>query len=709
MLELKELKRLNDKAYTYSQTTRERASDDMVFYWVTHWSSDMLQDSQLAYRGEFDVLRKAGRDVMSSIKSNPVQVDFEPKDATRDDAAELLDGIYRNVDSHNYSINAYENAANETIVCGMGAWEIYTEYETIRGDSEHQVIKRRPIYEANNCVLFDPNAKLLDKSDAEYAVVLASYTPDGYRRLVEDLTGEDPGEVSASDFSTPQESYSFPWLSGKGEHIYIANFYHRKKVKDKILTLENPYGQTLKVREKSLVDVMDELIDAGFEVLSEKTVERYEVRKYICSGKEIIFSDVIPGEHIPVVPMYGEYARIEGEEHYEGITRLAKDPQRLRDFQLSYLADIVSRSPRRKPIFLAEQIEGFETMYSENGADNNYPYLLQNRLDKGGQPLPIGPVGEMPEQPMPQALIASIALSKESIEDVANAGLPQNIADPDLSGKAVLALQNKIDQQSMVYQEHLKHAKRRDGEIFASIAAEIFDVAREVTITKPDGSRDKARVMEVVYDRSSGKEVVLNDVSNAEFDVYSTISASYSSQKEQTLDRLMNMLDRIPPTDPMHKAVLLKSMILTDGTDFDDIREYANKQLVMSGFKEPETEEEIAMMQQLAQQGQEPSAEMVLAQAEMVKGQAADKEANFKMVKLQYEMQNEGAKRQVDGFKAETDRISVQVDAQEAGATISMKEVEKFGKQLDNQTKIRELQKPENMTTEELYQQFMAG
>ncbi len=46
-LDLKELKRLHDKAYSYSQITRERASDDLVFYHVTQWDDGLLAESQL--------------------------------------------------------------------------------------------------------------------------------------------------------------------------------------------------------------------------------------------------------------------------------------------------------------------------------------------------------------------------------------------------------------------------------------------------------------------------------------------------------------------------------------------------------------------------------------------------------------------------------------------------------------------------------------
>ena len=92
-------------------------------------------------------------------------------------------------------------------------------------------------------------------------------------------------------------------------------------------------------------DILEEVMDYGFELVEEKEIERWEVRKYIASGAEILNGEmndetgeregeVIAGENIPVVPCYGETAQVEGNEHYEGITRIAKDPQRLRNFQI---------------------------------------------------------------------------------------------------------------------------------------------------------------------------------------------------------------------------------------------------------------------------------------------------------------------------------------------------------------------------------------
>lgn len=695
-MDLKELKEYQDQAYTHNTITRERAADDMVFYYVTQWDDNTLGESELQYRGEFNVLRKAGRQIMADLRANPIQIDFDPKAGTRQDGADLLDGLYLSDDRVNTSQESYDNASNETVVCGVGAWELYTTYESNRAGNENQVIRRRPIYEANSNCFWDPNAKRLDKSDATYVSILVPYTYEAYEKLYEELTGEEYEGKSMASFSDPQESYAFPWAIGKNEAVYIVTFYCRKKVKDKIITMVDPLGQTMMLKESDLVDVMDDMLDLGFEIESEREIERWQVKKYIASGEEILNGEmgedgeregeIIAGENIPVVPVYGERAFIEGEEHYEGVTRLAKDPQRLRNFQMSYLADIVSRSPRPKPIFNPEQLQGFEFMYEPAGADNNYPYMLMNRLASDGTPLVQGPVSQMPEQQVPQALMLSLSESRTAVEDVANTGLPNDILDVDLSGKAVQALQQRLDQQSIVYQQNLKFAKRRDAEIYASMATVVYDSPREVTLTLPDGSRKKEKILSSVQDAQTGELVVLNDLTNMEFDVYADVGPSYSSVKDKTVEQINSMMSVAAQAgdQALVKILLLKQAALVDGIAFDDVRDYANKQLMMMGVRKPETPEDEQFMQEQANQEKAPDPMMVAAQAEMMKGQAAQMKAQSDMQIAAFNAQNSQQKTQIDSFRAQTDRMSVQIDAQEAGATIDYKNSQAMGQKIDN-------------------------
>lgn len=687
LLDLVDLKQMHDKAYNASQTTRERGADDLVFYWITQWDENILQGSQLAYRGEFNILRKAGRQILADLSMNPVQIDFVPKDKTRDDAADLLDGLYRADCNKNDSIEAFNNAQLETVVCGVGAWELRSEYATKRIGDKNQIIVRKPIIEANNNVMWDPNAKLLDKSDAIYVSILEAFSEQGYADLVKKLTGEEADPINAGSFKFPEQSYTFPWILGEMKKIYVVKFYHKETIEETVLTLSDPFGSTLDVRENELINIEDDLMGAGYEIESEHTYKRDKITKYIASGREIISSTIIAGQHIPVIPTFGEHAFVEGEEHWEGVTRLTKDPQRLRNFAGSYLGDILSRSPRRKPIFWQEQIAGFEDMYSESGAENNFPYLLSNRKAGDGTDLPIGPVGEMPEQPMPTALPAVLQLSKEAVEDVANPGIPQDIADPDISGRAVYALQSRLDMQSMVYQDHTKHAKRRDAQVFASMASEIYDVPRRVRIENADGTRREIQVMEQIVDKETGDIVIIHDLSNSEFEVYSKIGPSYSSQKEQTIDRLGIMVQGMPIEDPVRKALQLKMLALMDGVDFDDIRDYANKQLIIQGIKKPSTPEEEEILKQ-SQENKQPDPATLLAMAENKKGDADLLGEKRKGIEMQLKAQNDQAQTQIDGFEAQTGRIEAQIKAKEADLKINKDKIEELGKQLDNTEKI---------------------
>lgn len=690
-MELSQIQSLFDKAYSTNQGSREKAADDLVFYWITQWDDELLDQSPLRYRGEFNMLRKAGRQVMADLRLNPVQPDFKPKDSSREGDAELMDGLYRADDRSLSTQEAYDYATQDAVVCGFGAWELFTDYATNKAGDENQVIRRDFIPEANNTVFFDPNAKKLDKSDARFAFILKSYSEDGYKDLVEELTGERPDSINATNFAQPETSGGFSWCSG--ESYYVATMYRRKRVDDVVYTLVDPMGDELRLRDSDVEDVMDDLVDSGYRVVNEKKIKRWEVRKYIVSGESVLngeTGEVVAGEHIPVVPVYGERALVEGCEHWEGITRIAKDPQRLRNFQMSYLADIVSRSPRRKPIFYPEQIQGFEGMYEEPGADNNYPYLLQNRVDGNGNDLPIGAVSELPEQTMPQALAASIELTRGAIEDVANPGVPQDIADPDLSGKAVAALQNRIDQQSYIYQHNFKFSKRRDAEIYASMASCIYDTPQMVSIETPDGNRQQVQIMRTVIDRETGDVVTLNDLTNMEFEVFAEIGQTYSNQVEQTRERLLRMHEVTPDGDPAKDLLLLKLFELSEGTSMKDVRDFARKRLILAGHKKPETEEEMQMAKQAAESGQQPDANMVLAQAEQTKAEADLIREQREAQKDAADAQNDVAKTRISAFEAETDRFEAQVSAAEADANIRKKETERFSRRLEDLSKIQQ-------------------
>lgn len=669
-LDFEEIQERYECARNYNSTRRQEAQDELYFYWISHYSEEWRAALPLRFQGQFDQLRKAGRKIIADLSANQVQPDFQPVEGTDPDMADLMDKMYRTDARRNDSRESIHNAINECIPCGFGAWRLVTEYETDRIGDTKQVIRRKPIYEANARVFFDPAAKLIDKSDARYCQIISGYSKDDYEDLKEELLGTDESEGSAVLDFMPITSNAGIW-EGEEDQCFVLEHYQRYKKKQNICYYKDLFGEVTAYYDDQVADIKEELANAGYIEIDKRTISRWKVKKYIVSGEGILDAQDIAGTEIPVVPYYGERAYVDGVEHYEGITRLAQDPQRLRDFQLSYLADIVSTSPRPKAIFVQEQIAGFENMYEENGADNNYAYYLQNRLTPTGEQLPLGPVGMMPEQPIPQALIASIELMSQATNDVAQSGAPNSIADVNLSGNAVAQISAMLDEQSKIYQEHSKYAHRRDAEIYVNMVPDVYDIPRKIVATAQNGKREEVEIMQSVLDIKTGEIKILNDLRTAKFDVYAEIGLAYDSQKQQQRQELTQLLQTTPPDHPLYDAFLMKYIQLSDGVENKDLKEYVNKRMLLNGFKQPENEEEQAILDAEANAAQQPDANMALAMAEMEKAKA------------------DQAKVQVDMFNAETQRMKVMLEAQKLGIDIDLKQADLTGKQIDNMQKLR--------------------
>lgn len=680
-LEFEEIQKRFDADYAYNQPTRERAASDLVFYHITHWDDALLESSNLQYRGEFDLLRKGKRDIIADMRSNPIQADFEPIDGTDEQVSELMDGLYRASCRKNISKEAFDFACDEQVVCGIGGWRLVTKYESDRMGNRNQVIMRQPIREFNSRVYFDCAAEAIDKADAKHCTILTPFTRSGYCDLYCDLTGDEieEGEVG-SNFAYPDYGLSFPWFGEGGEKdvVYVGEHYYRYKTKVKIGFFKDMFG-TMQAVDMSLVDDEDELAEAGFTLVEQKEIEKYVVDKYIISGDGIIGKpERIAGSEIPVIPQYGERAFIQGVEYYEGIVKAARDPQILRDFAMSYLADTVARSPRVKPIYFPEQIQGFEFMHDRTGADDDLPYALQNRFDANGAELPLGPVAQTLEQPPPMALQPLLAEMRMAVEDVVNPGLPNSISDPDLSGKALSTLTAMFDQQSIGYQENRKYSMRRDAEVFASMAGEVYDTPRKVVTESASGNRAEVMLMEEILDLEDGEVIVLNDLTNASFEVYADIGKAYETSREEAVEKLVQLLPAAQASDQqLARITIMKIYSLSSGVDMADVREWAGKELVLMGVRKPETEEEMAAVEQASQQ-QKPDAAMELAQAEQMKAQ------------------NGAIKNQIDQFRAETDRMSVMVDAEKVGADIDYKQVQTQSLKVNDAMKLRQSARVQN-------------
>lgn len=634
-----------DADWTAGDEARTEAKNDLFFSRVSQWDDWLSDYTTLQYRGQFDVVRPVVRKLVAEMRQNPIDVLFRPKDGSDPNAADTLMGMYRTDMRHNSAKIAVNVAVREQVEAGVGAWRIVTEYEDQDPTSNNQIIRREPIHSACSSVIWDSNSKQMDKSDARHCTIIHSMSKNGWEAFAEE---HDIDVDDQPDFQSPND-WTFPWATQ--DTIHIAEFYEVEEKKETAFIYLDPMTQEpVSYFKRDIKDVIDELAERGFQKVAERKIKRKRVYKTLLSSTQI-YKDkqLIAGEHIPIVPCFGEWGFVESKEVYEGVVRLTKDGQRLRNMIMSFNADIVARTPKKKPFFWPEQISGYEFMY--NGTDD-YPYYLLNRTDENGGDLPVQPMAYMENPEVPQANAYMLEAATAAVKEVATLGVDaQAVNGGQVAFDTVNQLNMRSDLETYVFQDNLATAMRRDGEIYQSMVNDLYDVPRNVTITLEDGSEKDMELMSEVIDFTTGQRAVLNDI-RGRYECYTDVGPSFQSMKQQNRGEIQELLSKTVQGTPEYQLLLLQYFTLLDGKGVELMRDYANKQLVLMGAKKPETPEEeqwLAEAQQ-SKQGQEDPA-MVQAQGVLLQGQAELAKAQNDSVSLQIEAAKVEAQNQLNSAK----------------------------------------------------------
>ncbi|MBK1519155.1 portal protein [Enterobacter ludwigii] len=648
-----------DADWMASDEARTEATNDLYFSRVSQWDDWLSDYTTLQYRGQFDVVRPVVRKLVAEMRRNPIDVLFRPKDGTDPNSADVLMGMYRTDMRHNTAKISVNIAVREQIEAGVGAWRLITEYEDQDPTSNNQVIRRVPIHEACTHVVWDSNSKQMDKSDAMHCTVINAMSRDGWKAFAE-KNGFDDDEIPS--FQNPDMNWLFPWLTS--DVVYVGEYYEVEEKKETVFIYQDPLtGEPVSYFQRDIKDVIDELADKGMVKVAEKKVKRRRVYKSIITCTSILKDrEPIAGEHIPIVPVFGEWSFAGDKEVYEGVVRLTKDGQRLRNMIMSFNADIVARTPKKKPIFWPEQIEGYEYMY---GGNDDYPYYLLNRTDENNGDLPVQPISYMENPEVPQANAYMLEAATNSVSQVATMGVDAEAANGQVAFDTVNQLNMRADLETFVFQDNLATAMRRDGEIYQSMVNDIYDVPRQVMMTLEDGTEKQVQLLTQAVDYQTGTVVTLNDI-RGRYECYTDTGPSFQSMKEQNRAEIQELLAKVPPGTPEWQMLLLQYFTLLDGKGVEMMREYANKQLVMMGLKKPETPEEMQMVQQAQQQPEQPSAEQMQAQGVLLTGQADLLNAQVKQQQLQVDAAKVDSANQLNQAKIAEIFNSMDLDKQAA-------------------------------------------
>ena len=604
---------------------RIQCLQDRRFYSLAgaQWEGPLADQYENKPKFEVNKVMLAVMRVINEYRNNRITVDFVSKDGEENDKlADVCDGLYRADEQASVADEAYDNAFEEAVGGGIGAWRLRTVYEDDEDpEDERQRIRMEPIFDADSSVFFDLGSKRQDKSDAKSCYVITSMTTQAYK----DAYNDDPA-------SWPKliHQYEFDWCTP--DVVFVAEFYKVEEKSESIRIFKNLTGDEERYTPIDFAndETLEETLAAiGSVEVRQKRIKTRRVHKYIMSGGKVLEDcGYIAGKCIPIVVAYGKRWFVDNIERCMGHVRLAKDAQRLKNMQLSKLGEISALSSVEKPILTPEQIAGHLVMWAEDNL-KDYPYLLINPMtDQNGNQVASGPVAYTRSPQIPPAMAALLQITETDMQDIlGNQGGADKMVS-GISGKAVEMIQTRVDMQSFIYMSNFAKAMKRSGEIWLSMAKDVYveDKRKMKTIAKT-GKAGIVELMQPSIDQETGEMIMANDMASAAFDVVAEVGPSSSSKKAATVRALTGMLQMTQDPETI-QVLTAMAMMNMEGEGLSDTNAYFRKKLLRMGAVKPSDEEAQELMAEMQGKPQDPNAVYLQAAAEEATAKAAQARAN---------------------------------------------------------------------------------
>jgi len=582
------------------------------------WEGPLGNQFENKPRFEVNKVHMAVQRIINEYRNNRIGVVFASKEGEEyDKLAETCQNLYRADEQTPTADEAYDNAFEEAVMGGFGAWRLRTEYVNDEDpEDERQRVCIEPIFDADSSVYFDLGAKRQDKADAKRCWVLTSMTREAYKAEWDDDPSTWPKTITRSQFDWYTPSI-----------VYVAEYYVVEEVSEQIRIYKSITGEEESLKPDELYKE-EEMLATGWKETRRKKVKTKKVHKYIMSGAKILEDcGYIAGKNIPIIPVYGKRWFVDNVERCMGHVRLAKDAQRLKNMQLSKLGEIAALTAMEKPILLPEQVAGHQVMWAEDNL-KNYPYLLINPItDANGNPLPGGPVAYTKPPSIPPSMAALLQITEADMQEILGSPQQGDKMVSHLSGKTVELIQQRLDMQTFIYMSNMAKGVKRCGEVWLSIARDIFvEQGRKMKSIASSGKMEPVELMKPIVN-DEGEIEYENDMSCADYDVQVLVGPSSQTKRQATVRALTDMMT-LTQDPEMTQVLSAMAMLNMEGEGISDVRDYFRHKLLKMGVLKP-TESEA---QQLAQEAQnappDPQAQYLQAASEQAIAQASKAQAD---------------------------------------------------------------------------------
>ena len=597
--------------------------------------------------------------VINDIRQARPAVRVTPVDGGADiETAKVMTGLIRNVERQSKANDAYDTAAMNAVTAGLGWIRVCLDYANpYTFDQEiriERVLNFRSAY-------LDPSSVAMDGSDAEFCFIFDDVQKERFEaenpKVAYDGCGALDGQWVSDDTVRVVEYYYKTYESVK---IY--------KVTHKKVTPRGTETYTGAVTQEEL-DILDEQ-EIKYDVLGERETEICKVKQCTFVGTEILSETDWPSKYLPLIPVYGQEVFIEDKRHFRSLIEQGKDAQRMYNYWKSASTEFIALQPKTPWVGPLGSFKSNPTNWADANR-KNIAFLEYDIVhDANGTPLP-PPTRTPPIQGSP-AMFQEAESARGDIRLALGMGLSNmGQADNAISGVAIRNRQIEGDNATFHFMDNLASSITQVGCICVDLIPRVYSEPQVARIIGEDGVEETVPLNQPYKKGEKGKEPTTDrdndgtyDMAIGKYDVVCDVGPSYSSQRQETADKMQQVMANKPELFGVIGDLFFKSL------DVPMAQEIAER---IKATMDPAIlgdDPQAAKLQAAAQQMQQMQEQLkTLDAALQSKQQDTQFEQGYKLQELQIkrdELALQAQKTQAEVVKMNSEAVENKADAKKA-------------------------------------------
>lgn len=459
--------------------------------------------------------------VANTIRMNTPTINIIPGTDGDVETADVYKGLIRNIEYRSNADVAYDTASLSSIRCSMGF--IFVDHGYVGNDSFDQELLIKLCVNSLQ-VLIDCDSINIDGSDARRGIKLQPMSVNEFKRRYPKAKVSSFGEDVKSAYKDD-------------ESVNVAEYYEIIEEEKEVGLLETG-------------DIQE--IAQDIEYSSTRTLSKPRVMKYILSGEEVLAESRFPGKYIPIIPVYGEEAWIDGKRQVYSLIRKSKDAQRGFNYWKSLEMELLMKQPNAPIMAAGGQIEN----YKEDWQNPQKSMVLRyDHVDADGNPMPA------PQRLEPPTIPTGIVnAARGSIDDIKatmgiyNASLGQ--ASNETSGIAISRRKEEGDVATYHFGDNLVRSITHVGRLLVSAIPEVYDAPRIIQII---GNEDEPKQIGINGAMAKDQERGF-DLRKGEYGVRVITGASFTTKRQEAAEFFQSIVEKQPQLMEIMGDLLFKNM-----------------------------------------------------------------------------------------------------------------------------------------------------